>query len=165
MLFDKSQIAEIYGKTYSKVYNYFYYTTLSKERAEDLTSRTYIRFLEKFHLYDPERAGISTWIMGIAHNIWNDEYRMSAKRQCRSVDEVEEALLKREPEELEEVELRMVTEKLLSCLTERERSVVGMRYKMELPYREIADITGTTEKNVSVILTRSLKKMRAILEE
>lgn len=115
MLFDKTQIAEMYEKTYSKVYNYFYYTTLSKERAEDLTSRTYIRFLEKFHLYDPER--------------------------------------------------KMVVEKLMSCLTERERSIVGMRYKMELPYKQIADITGTTEKNVSVILSRSLQKMRTVLED
>lgn len=165
MLFDKTQIAEMYEKTYSKVYNYFYYTTLSKERAEDLTSRTYIRFLEKFHLYDPERAGISVWIMSIAHNIWNDEYRTSVRHQCKSFDEVEERLLKREPEELDDLELKMVVEKLMSCLAERERSIVGMRYKMELPYKQIADITGTTEKNVSVILSRSLQKMRTILED
>lgn len=165
MLFDKAQIAEIYETTYSKIYNYFYYTTLSKERTEDLTSKTYIRFLEKIHLYDPKRAGILVWLMGIAHNIWNDEYRMSARHKCDAIDDIEEKLLKREPEELEQLEIRLVVEKLLSCLSERERLIVGMRYKMELSYKEIARITGITEKNVSVILSRSLKKMNSILED
>lgn len=165
MLFDKTQIAEIYETTYSRIYNYFYYTTLSKERAEDLTSKTYIRFLEKCDLYDPNRAGVETWIMGIAHNIWNDEYRMNAKHRFTQIDDIEEKLLKQDPVELDQLESKMVVEALLGCLSERERSIVGMRYKMELSYKEIARITGLTEKNISVILSRSLKKMNTVLED
>ena len=165
MLFDKDQIAEIYETTFSRIYSYFYYTTLSKERAEDLTSKTYLRFLEKYALYDPNRAGVAVWLMGIAHNIWNDEYRMSAKQKFIQIDQVDEKLLKRDPEELDQLETRMVVEALLGCLSERERSIVGMRYKMELSYKKIAGITGLTEKNVSVILSRSLKKMNAVLED
>lgn len=165
MLFDKDQIAEIYETTYSRIYNYFYYTTLSKEKAEDLTSKTYLRFLEKIHLYDPKKAGISVWILQIAHNIWNDEYRVNARKKFGSIDEVEEKLLKREPEELDHLEQKLIVEQLLRSLSERERSIVGMRYKMELSYKEIARITGLTEKNVSVILSRSLKRMNEILED
>lgn len=164
MLFDKTQIAEIYERTYSKVYNYFYYITMSKERTEDLTSKTYIRFLEKYDLYDPKRGGVSTWIMGIAHNIWNDEYRKNAKYRFTQIDDVEEGAMKQEPVELEQLETKMVVEALLGCLSDREREIVGMRYKMELSYNEIARITGITEKNVSVILSRSLKKMNVVLE-
>lgn len=165
MPFDKTQIAKIYERTYSKVYNYFYYTTLSKERAEDLTSKTYIRFLEKFDLYDSNRAEVSAWLMGIAHNIWNDEYRKNAKYRFTQIDDIEERLLKQEPVELEQLETKTVVEALLGCLSEREREIVGMRYKMELSYNDIARITGLTEKNVSVILSRSLKKMNTILED
>jgi RNA polymerase sigma-70 factor (ECF subfamily) len=52
----------------------------------------------------------------------------------------------------------------LSALSLREYNIVHMRYYRELTYKQIAQEMALSESNVSVILTRTLKKLRKILE-
>lgn len=51
----------------------------------------------------------------------------------------------------------------LSRLNEKERSVVSLKYGADLKNTEIAKLMGLSESNVSVILYRSLKKLKKIL--
>lgn len=52
----------------------------------------------------------------------------------------------------------------INQLNETEKSIVVL-YLEELPYKEISDITGFSEGNVAVKLTRIKSKMKKILEE
>jgi len=51
----------------------------------------------------------------------------------------------------------------INQLTATEKSIVVL-YLEELPYKEISEITGLTENNVAVKLTRIKSKMKKILE-
>jgi RNA polymerase sigma factor (sigma-70 family) len=52
----------------------------------------------------------------------------------------------------------------INKLDELEKSIVVL-YLDELPYREISEITGLSENNIAVKLTRIKTKMKKILEE
>ena len=52
----------------------------------------------------------------------------------------------------------------INRLNELEKSIVVL-YLEELPYKEISEITGLTEGNIAVKLTRIKSKMKKILEE
>jgi len=49
---------------------------------------------------------------------------------------------------------------LLKALSERERSLVALKYGAELNNREIARLTGLSETNVGTILFRALSRLR-----
>lgn len=51
----------------------------------------------------------------------------------------------------------------LKHLNERERALVSLKYGAELKNTEIAQLMDLSESNVSVILCRSLKKLKKIL--
>lgn len=51
----------------------------------------------------------------------------------------------------------------INQLNETEKSIVVL-YLEELPYKEISEITGLTENNIAVKLTRIKSKMKKILE-
>jgi RNA polymerase sigma-70 factor (ECF subfamily) len=50
-------------------------------------------------------------------------------------------------------------------LTKRKHTAVSFKYAGGLRNTEIAAVMGTSEKNAGVILCRSLKKMRNIIEK
>jgi RNA polymerase sigma-B factor len=53
---------------------------------------------------------------------------------------------------------------LLSCLSDRDRLVVELRFREDLLQREIADVVGLSQMQVSRILTHSLAKLRDVAE-
>lgn len=73
----------------------------------------------------------------------------------------------------EEVELKLQTESLLSCinesLTERERQIIALRYALseneELTQREIAEIFGISRSYVSRIEKKALSKLKKALSD
>ncbi len=53
---------------------------------------------------------------------------------------------------------------LLSCLSDRDRLVVELRFRHELLQREIADVVGLSQMQISRILTHSLATLRGAAE-
>lgn len=63
-------------------------------------------------------------------------------------------------EEEEKNELKKRIEKLLNCLTERQREAVLLRFLHELEYEEIASILNMTQPAVRNLIARAIKRMR-----
>lgn len=59
----------------------------------------------------------------------------------------------------------MVNEAIEGALTKREKKVIRLRYMEKLTLTEIAFIIGVTQPRISALLKRSLKKLRAFLEQ
>lgn len=56
-------------------------------------------------------------------------------------------------------------ERALATLAEREREIIALRFGGDLSGPEIAEAMGLSLANVQQILSRSLRRMRAVLEE
>ena len=146
------------------------YATLRKmtgdtDLAMDLTQDAFIRGWERLGEFQG-RSAFSTWLYRIAVRLAYDsmerERRMPSGREDREIADPG-------PGPDQGVERRADTEVLerrIAELPDIQRAVVVLRTYHELPYREIAEILGTTETSARVSYHYALVKLRGrYLEE
>lgn len=156
--------ASAYDEYVWEVYGFFGYRLRSREEAEDLTQATFERALKAWNRFDPERAGVKTWLLAIARNLLIDYYRSprSSPHDALSEETFERELIDRDP--AEDLGLDPDLEAALTILGARERELIALRFGGDLSGPEIAELTGLTLANVQQILSRALRRLRAELE-
>jgi RNA polymerase sigma-70 factor, ECF subfamily len=153
-----------YEENVGRIYGFFAYRVGSRADAEDLTQLTFERALRAWHRYDPGRARLSTWLLAIARNALIDHRRRNSPvtvaegeiggDQLPTTEGPEERSLGPSPE----------LTSALSRLRNRDREIVALRFGADLHADEIAKIMGLSVANVQQILSRALRKLRAVLE-
>jgi RNA polymerase sigma-70 factor (ECF subfamily) len=163
---DEKNFLAMYDAYKQIIYSYVLTKIGDTFAAEDLTEDVFFKALNKRFTYNPRKAQFSTWIFTIAKNALIDYYR-KMRPSVDIDDKDEEAPVPSETDTEEEFFAAVKSETLKKALAElspREYNVVYMRYYRDLSYRQIAMETALSESNVSVILTRSLKKLKKMLE-
>jgi len=157
---DYEVFGRLYDKYIKKIYNYIYYKTYHKETAQDLTSQTFIKALDKINTYDLNQSSFSAWLYKIAYHTVVDHYR-SQKTEI-NIDDVwglsddDDLAI-----DLDNKELLEQVRKYLQKLKPEHREVLILRLWQEMSYQEIAEITGLSEANCKVIFSRTIAKLRA----
>lgn len=149
----------LYDAYVQKIYNFIYFRTMHRESAEDLTSQTFIKALEKINSFDPTKGTFQAWIYQIARNLLIDEYRR--RKPVENIDGYEN--LRSEHDLEQETQKQFESEqvrKLLAELPEEAQELVAMRLWNELSYAEIADITGKTEGSLKMQFSRIISKLQ-----
>lgn len=162
---DALEFEQAYDENLARVYGFFAYRLGSRPDAEDLTQQTFERALRAWDRYDPRRSALGTWLLAIARNLLIDDYRASApqRREVPLGDVDPEAF----PSVDSGAELgpEPAIARALALLPQRDREILAFRYGADLTGPEIAGLTGLTLANVQQILSRSLRRLRAALEE
>jgi RNA polymerase sigma-70 factor (ECF subfamily) len=156
----------VYDEHVWRVYGFFAYRMRSRADAEDLTQQTFERALRSWSRYDPSRAGVATWLLVIARNLLIDHVRADRSSRRQPLDELDAghaALADRG--EQPDLGLEPDLERALAGLGVREREIIALRFGGELSGPEIAEAMGLTLANVQQILSRSLRRMRTVLDE
>jgi RNA polymerase sigma-70 factor (ECF subfamily) len=153
--------ARVYDEHVWHVYGFLAYRVRDSDLAEDLTQSTFERALRAWPRFDPTRASERTWLLAIARNLLVDHYRRDRPDLPGDIDEHNLPMV-RGPEEAVQSCARM--QELLQMLGEREREVVALRFGADLTGPEIAELTGLSLANVQQILSRALRRLRALLE-
>lgn len=172
MLFERSEqgIRELDIK-YGKICRDLSYRIVgSRQDAEECVNDAY---LGAWNAIPPERPDpLLTYILKIVRNISLKVYRRNgaAKRSSRytlALDEIEACIAdsKTVEAELEAGELDHVIEGFLDTQTVENRIIFMRRYWFADSYKDIAELMGLSEKNISVRLTRIREKMRRYLTE
>jgi RNA polymerase sigma-70 factor, ECF subfamily len=157
--------ADAYDEQAWNVFGFFAYRVASRGDAEDLTQQTFERALRAWSRYDPERAPLGVWLISIARNLLVDHYRRNgASPRQQPLDAASEEQL---GSELPAANLGIDPDlaEALATLSPRDREIVALRFGADLSGPEIAAATGLSLANVQQILSRSLRKLRAKLEE
>ena len=159
----RKEIAELYEEHVWNIYGFFGYRVDSRADAEDLTQLTFERALSAWGRFDPARASARTWLISIANNLLIDHYR---RDRAIGQEPIEDHLSRRELI-TEDPDLGLAPDLAyaLEQLGQRERELIALRFGGELTGPEIAELTGLSLANVQQILSRSLRKVRALLEE
>ena len=146
---------EVFEANSKKIFHLCYGYAGDHDAANDLLQETFLKVwqnLEKFR----NQAMISTWIYRIAVNTCLT-YLRSEKRQAK--DELTDQLMETHAEEFsaknEQVALLY---KCISKLEESERIIITMVLD-EVPYAEIAEISGISEGNLRVKIHRIKLKL------
>jgi RNA polymerase sigma factor (sigma-70 family) len=67
--------AELYERTFPRVYAYVASLLRDRSAAEDVTSQAFERAYRKRRTYRPGRGTMDAWLFGIARNAAHDELR------------------------------------------------------------------------------------------
>ena len=160
----RDDIVRIYTDYAAPVFNFFFYSLGDKEAAEDLTNDVFIKVIGKYDRYDAVKGKFKVWLFSIARNTLKDFLRTRGRHACLSIDEPELSETLASGTDLEEAALRRakVTEltRALKCLSEREHRIISLKYGAGLRNKDIAKMCLLSEKNVGVILSRAITKLR-----
>jgi RNA polymerase sigma factor (sigma-70 family) len=149
---------EIFQKNSRKIYHLCYGYTGESNSANDLMQETFMKVwqnLDKFR----NQAMISTWIYRIAVNTCLSYLRVE-KRHAK--DELTDNIIENKMEEFSEKNEQVaLLYKCISKLEENERIIITMVLD-EVPYAEIAEISGISEGNLRVKIHRIKQKLAEI---
>lgn len=156
--------AAVYDDQVRHVYGFFAYRLVSTQDVEDLTQLTFERALKAWPRYDPRRSAPGTWLMAIARNLLVDHFRRSHYHgRILDVDELSESLGHREDAPLP-LGIAPELANALAALSDQQREILALRFGADLRSVDIARLTGLSTANVDQIASRSLRKLRQILD-
>ncbi len=155
---DRAAMEELAIRFHPPLLRYFRRLTRHPEDAKDLTQAALERMLAKIHKYRATDGNkFSSWLFKLAYHLFIDETRR------KKPPPVEAETLERVPDgedgharadDREQVRL------LLSSLSDELRSMVVMRYYVDMGYEEIAKAMGTSAQRVKWRLHDAMTKLR-----
>lgn len=135
--------------------------------ADDVVAETFLTAFRKRERYDPARAGIRTWLYGIATNLIH-KHRRAEVRALRAMDRYSPPA--DSPGHEESVAARVSAESLRPALAEAiarlgrgQRDVLLLAALAGLSHEEIASALGISYGTVGSRLSRARTKIRAAL--
>lgn len=151
------EIYQAYAKT---VYKYLLSKTHNPDLAEELTQETFYQAVRSIERFDGS-CRISTWLCGIAKNVWFSYQRKHPQEE--QLDEVEQDMMlagaSAETKAMEVMSRVELMRKLHVC-PEPFREVMYLRIFGNLSFREIGEIMEKTENWARVTFYRGKEKLR-----
>ena len=173
---DVGAFEELLARHRRPLFGYLCRMLKNAELAEDIFQEVFIRVMKARTRYK-KTAKFSTWLYRIAHNTCVDALRRENYRRTESLSEprnaradsemtLEDALPSPNPGPDVELERREFSETLRMCLerlSPEQREVFVLRQYQNLPFKEIALATGTSESTVKSRMRYALKSLRGML--
>ena len=163
-----NEIMEQFMKSYDElsdaIFRHCYFKVGDREMAKDLMQETFTRSWQ----YIAGGATVNNlrpFIYRVANNLIIDYYR---KKKELSLDNLMVDGFEPGFDELSDTQHSIdakLAMKTIGQLDEKYREVVLMKYVDELSLKEISDIIGESENNISVRLHRGIKQLKEILNK
>jgi len=150
---------DFYNDNRDRLFGYLLRRTGDYHLAADLSQESFTKYLERYSKQEPSVSLLFT----IGRNLLYDNGRRQRptipyeEEQHRGGTDEESAFLVRE-------ESRRVL-KAMQQLDPGETDILSLVVSSGLSYREIAEMTGTSEANIKVKIHRSRLKLRKILRK
>ena len=151
--------AELYERTFPRVYAYVASLLRDRSAAEDVTAQAFERAYRKRRSYRPGRGSMDAWLFGIARNAALDELRKRKRRAVLEADPEDSAAPV--PHDQAELALRRETVRAaLATLDGQERDLIALKFAGGLSNVELARVLRMSESNVGTRLHRTITKLR-----
>jgi RNA polymerase sigma-70 factor, ECF subfamily len=151
--------AELYERTFPRVYAYVASLLRDRSAAEDVTAQAFERAYRKRRSYRAARGSMDAWVFGIARNAALDELRKRRRRAKLESDP--EDVYTASPEDQADMALRRETVRTaLASLDGQERDLIALKFAGGLSNGEIARVLRMSESNVGTRLHRTITKLR-----
>ena len=151
--------AQLYERTFPRVYAYVASLLRDRSAAEDVTAQAFERAYRKRRSYQPARGSMDAWLFGIARNAALDELRRRKRHAVMAMEPEDEA--SPSPEDQADLAVRRETVRAaLRSLDGQERDLVALKFAGGLSNGEIARVLGMSESNVGTRLHRTITKLR-----
>src|SRR5438034_8286500 len=163
---DRDALEELYLIHFDRIYSYLHVSVGNRHDAEDLTTQTFLKMLEKIGTFKWRSAPFSAWLFRIAHNLAMDHFR--ARRRWQPEEEVPEP----QPDESTSAEagaLDAIGRKsmlaLIDDLSSEQQQVLTLKFVFGFSNGEAATILGKTEGAVKSLQHRALVTLHKKLQQ
>lgn len=146
-----------------RVFNFLFHMTRHRQDAEDLTQQTFVKAYQHMDRVDPERPLIH-WLLTIARRTALNHFRAA-----KSWDELPATLSDTSTDSpaahAEQTDgTGQVWDRARRLLSEKEYSVLWLRFGEELSTEETARIVGLTQPHVKILLFRARQRLMKSLK-
>lgn len=177
---DRAAFTQLVRRHQTGLYNFAFRQLRAPQLAEDVVQETFVRVVQNATEFKHE-ARFSTWVYTITRNLCIDQLRKRALRKHPSLDEPrrgeesdgptlgEQTADNRGNANVERVatgsELKERIAAAVDELPDDQREVFLLRELSNLPFKEIAEITGVPENTVKSRMRYALERLQAKLAE
>ena len=162
----EKDVLKIYNENFSRIYKFFYFKTLSKEIAEDLTSETFITFV-RIVKDQKEIDNASAFLYGIGKNIFL-KYLKEKYQSGIPFSEFERDFENYAEEYVENIKNKRTLEDIaleyIIRLPAKQRQILYLRFIDKLSLKEICLKTGKDMNYVKTTQKRGLANLKKYSE-
>jgi RNA polymerase sigma-70 factor, ECF subfamily len=161
---DRAAFAELFAHFAPRVKGFLMRYGLPELLSEDLAQETMLTVWRKANLFDPGRAGVSTWIFTIARNKRIDRLRRDRGGTARFdvSDEMEDCGSTEEYAIAAETAEQVRT--AIAALPDNQAEIVSLAFFADKPHSEIARELGIPLGTVKSRVRLALARLRGLLE-
>ena len=164
---DRDALEELYLIHFDRIYSYLHVSVGNRHDAEDLTTQTFLKMLEKIGSFRWQSAPFSAWLFRIAHNLAMDHFR--ARRRWQPEEEVPEPPAHDAEPSAELEAMRTIGResmlKLIEHLSPEQQQVLTLKFVFNLPNAEVAAILDKTQGAVKSLQHRALVTLQKQIEQ
>lgn len=165
---DLANFKLLYKKYMKAVYRYTYKRLgYNRELAEDITSETFTKAIEKFDQYVYRKKPFVVWLYTIAHNLIVDHFRKSKNKNI-SLDSLEIPPADEKESVIDTLSREEIKDKIKeksSMLPDDLNNIFTLRHTEDLTFREIGSLLGKSEGAVKMQYYRGLEALKSLLEK
>jgi RNA polymerase sigma factor (sigma-70 family) len=170
---DNSLVDRLYQHYAPALFGFLCQHAATPEDAEDLLLEVFRRALEQAALDGLAENQQVAWLWRVARNLAIDRYRRSQRHPMLVLEQVaaqlyedetcspEESALRQEEDRLRQEEYRRL-QALLKSLSPLQQEVLRLRFALDLPSTEIAEVLGKKPSTVRVLLMRTLRYLQTV---
>jgi len=161
----------LYTKYYPKLIYFTSKICQDVQKAEDISTESFMVALDKIETYEQEKSQFSTWLFTIARNLSLQDKKQENKKISLDVEYDDEGTtLKDFIEDVDSTEYihdiyamkADVMKKHINSLKEPYKTVILMREIDRMAYKDIADLLG---KNLSTIKSQIRNGRQILIEQ
>ena len=176
---DRDAFALLVKRYNKQVYNFVLRQLRAPALCEDVTQDVFMRLVQNAAEFKHE-ARFSTWLYAIARNLCIDQLRRLQHRRHPSLDQplvadgegrtlADTVAAQHHSSSAERSavssEMQATILKAVEALAEEQREVFLLREIADLPFRDIAEITGASENTVKSRMRYALDRLKQALSE
>ncbi len=155
---DREALGTLWDMLTPKLFGYLVNTMRDRTLAEDILQTTWVKAIDALPRFRNRGAGINAWLFAIAKNECRGHWRRSGRET--PLDPLLHDTAEGNQKELEE---RVLTEQILSSLSDDDQEILRLRYIADLPMNDIAQVLRLNFVAVRVRIHRALARARAKL--
>jgi RNA polymerase sigma-70 factor (ECF subfamily) len=163
---DREALEELYLIHFDRIYSYLHVSVGNRHDAEDLTTQTFLKMLEKIGSFRWQSAPFSAWLFRIAHNLAMDHFR--AGRRWQPTEDVPEPPPHDAEPSAEFEALRTIGResmlKLIEHLSPEQQQVLTLKFVFNLTNEEVAAVLDKTHGAVKSLQHRALVSLQKQIE-
>lgn len=152
----------LFERHHKPLYAFFFRLTRDGDLSEDLAQTVFYRILKYKHTFMGKGA-FAAWMFHLARNVLADHWRQNKRQGQRDdlakIEETAESSYGPATDREEEVSL---LQKALQQLSKDKQELLELSKFQGLRYKEIADMTNSTENNVRVKIFRAIQELKTL---